>query len=104
MSNNNLQYSTCHVSLITIFGKKAGATRYILHYFMPTFKVGQVVKFLKQYPDEDPEQPYIVKEVKGGYGDTRIDISPLNLGLASPPVYTVRSTELILTEQVLSMI
>ena len=62
---------------------------------MSTFKVGQIVKFLKPFPDEDPEQPYIVKEVKEGHVDTRIDISPLNLGLAFPPVYTVRSTELV---------
>jgi hypothetical protein len=69
---------------------------------MLSFKVGQVVKFEKPYPDEDPEQAYIVKEVKVGYEDTRIDISPLNLGLAFPPVYTVRSTELILIEQPLA--
>lgn len=66
---------------------------------MITFKVGQVVKFLKPFPDEDPEQPYIIKEVKEGCEDTRIDISPINLGLAFPPIYTVRSTELILVEQ-----
>lgn len=65
---------------------------------MTTFKVGQVVKFLKPFSDEDPEQPYIIKEVKEGYEDTRIDISPLNLGMAFPPVYTVRSTELIVLE------
>lgn len=66
---------------------------------MHTFKVGQIVKFEKPFPDEDPEQAYIVKEVKIGNEDTRIDISPLNLGLAFPPVYTVRSTELISVEQ-----
>jgi len=62
---------------------------------MSAFKVGQIVKFLKPFPDEDPEQPYIVKEVKEGYEDTRVDISPLNLGLAFPPIYTVRSTDLV---------
>jgi hypothetical protein len=62
---------------------------------MISFQVGQVVKFLKPFPDEDPEQPYIVLEVKEGNEDTRIDISPLNLGLAFPPVYTVRSIELV---------
>jgi hypothetical protein len=62
---------------------------------MSAFKVGQIVKFLKPFPDEDPEQPYIVKEVKEGNEDTRIDISPLNLGLAFPPIYTVGSTELV---------
>lgn len=65
---------------------------------MQPFKVGQVVKFLKPFPDEDPEQSYIIKEVKEGYEDTRIDISPLNLGLAFPPVYTVRSKDLIVLE------
>jgi hypothetical protein len=67
---------------------------------MSVFKIGQVVRFLKPFPDEDPQQPYLVKEVKNGQESTRIDISPLNLGLAFPPVYTVRSTELILVEQV----
>ena len=62
---------------------------------MTTFKVGQVVKFEKPFPDEDPKQSYIVLEVKEGNDDTRIDISPLNLGLAFPPVYTVRSIELV---------
>jgi len=66
---------------------------------MPVFKVGQVVKFLKPFPDEDPSQPYIIKEIKEGYEDTRIDISPLGLGLAFPPIYTVRSTELTLVEE-----
>ena len=69
---------------------------------MISFKVGQIVKFQKPFPDEDPEQPYIIKEIKVGNEDTRIDISPLNLGLAFPPVYTVRSTELTLVEQNLS--
>lgn len=62
---------------------------------MIAFKVGQIVKFQKPYPDEDPEQPYIVLEVKEGNEDTRIDISPSNLGLAFPPVYTVRAIELV---------
>lgn len=66
---------------------------------MTVFKVGQVVKFILPYPDEDPEQPYVIKEVKEGYEGIRIDISPLNLGLAFPPIYTVRSTELILIEK-----
>jgi hypothetical protein len=62
---------------------------------MTKLKVGQIVKYLKPFPDEDPEQPYVVKEVKEGNVDTRVDISPLNLGLAFPPIYTVRSIELV---------
>lgn len=61
---------------------------------MSFFKVGQTVKYQKPFPDEDPEQKYIVLEVKEGKEDTRIDISPLNLGLEIPPVYTVKSEDL----------
>jgi hypothetical protein len=63
--------------------------------FMATFKVGQIVKYLKPFPDEDPEQQYLIREIKEGLGTTRVDILPLNLKLAFPPVYTVGSNELI---------
>ncbi len=69
---------------------------------MPAFKVGKIVKFEKSFPDEDPDQPYIIKEIKKGNENTRIDISPLNLGLAFPPIYTVLSTELNLVAQTLT--
>ena len=62
---------------------------------MSAFEVGQKVKFLKPFPDEDPNQEYIVLEVKEGNDDTRIDISPLNLGLEIPPVYTIKSVDLV---------
>lgn len=62
---------------------------------MSVLNVGQTVKFRNPYPDEDPEQKYIVMEIKEGKEDTRVDISPLNLGLEIPPVYTVKSEDLI---------
>lgn len=65
---------------------------------MAAFKIGQKVKFLKPFPDEDPNQEYIVLEIKEGKEDTRIDISPLNLGLEIPPVYTIKSEDLIWNE------
>ncbi len=64
-------------------------------YTMTVFKSGQIVKFQKPFPGEDPEQNYIVLEGKEGREDSRVDISPLNLGLEVPPVYTVRSAELV---------
>ncbi len=62
---------------------------------MSVLNVGQTVKYRKPYPDEDPEQKYIVMEIKEGKDDTRVDISPLNLDLEIPPVYTVKSEDLI---------
>ncbi len=65
---------------------------------MSTFKTGQVVKFLKPYPGEDSEQPYIVVEFKDGHEETRINISPMMTGLDIPPVYTVRTSELAILD------
>jgi len=62
---------------------------------MSEFKVGQTVKFQNPFPDEDPEQKYIVLEVKEGKEDIRVDISPLNIGMEFPPVYTVKSDDLV---------
>lgn len=65
---------------------------------MSLIKVGQTVKFQNPFSDEDPEQKYIVLEVKEGKKDTRVDISPLNSGLEFPPVYTVKSEDLVWNE------
>jgi len=65
---------------------------------MSLIKVGQTVKFKNPFPDEDPDQKYVVLEIKEGKEDTRIDISPLNLGLEIPPVYTVKSVDLVWNE------
>jgi len=61
---------------------------------MTYFEAGQKVKFIKPFPDENPDQEYIIIEVKEGAPDTRVDISPLNLGLEIPPIYTVNAKDL----------
>lgn len=61
---------------------------------MTFFEVGQRVKFLKPFPDENPDQEYLITEVKEGIDDTRVDISPLNLCLEIPPIYTVNAKDL----------
>ena len=63
---------------------------------MTFFEVGQRVKFLKPFPDENPDQEYLIIEVKEGIEDTRVDISPLNLGFEIPPIYTVNAKDLVL--------
>ena len=61
---------------------------------MTYFEAGQKVKFIKSFPDENPDQEYIILEVKEGETDTRVDISPLDLGLELPPTYTVNAKDL----------
>lgn len=65
---------------------------------MVTLKVGQQVKFHTPFPDEDPNQHFIVIEVKEGTKDTRVDITPLNFAMEFPPIYTVKLEDLVLTE------
>ena len=68
-----------------------------MSYMIPS-TVGQKVKYHTSFPDEDPEQVYLVLEVKAGLEDTRVDISPLNIGLEFPPVYTVKAEDLIVVD------
>lgn len=65
---------------------------------MEPSKVGQKVKYHTPFPDEDPDQIYLVLEVKAGAEDTRVDISPLNMDLSFPPVYTVKSEDLVVED------
>ena len=65
---------------------------------MTYFEVGQKVKFLKPFSDENPDQEYIILEVKEGETDTRVDISPLNLSLEFPPIYTLNVKDLALVK------
>jgi hypothetical protein len=67
---------------------------------MTQFNVGQKVKYHTPFPDEDSDQIYLVLEVKPGPEDTRVDIKPLNIGLEFPPIYTVKSVDLIVLEEV----
>ncbi|MBK9726505.1 MAG: hypothetical protein IPO86_00140 [Saprospiraceae bacterium] len=61
---------------------------------MKPTKVGQVAKFHTPNEDEDPNQLYVVLEIKGDDDSARVDIKALNTGLSFPPINTVRLTDL----------
>jgi hypothetical protein len=66
---------------------------------VPT-KVGQIVKFLTPYPDENPNQLYVLLEIFE-YDDNRkpkADIKPLNTGLSFPPINKVLLDDLEIAE------
>jgi len=48
---------------------------------MKTTKVGQVVKFHTPLADEDPNQLYVILEIKGDDATARVDIKALHTGL-----------------------
>lgn len=61
---------------------------------MKPTKVGQVAKFHTPNSDEDPNQLYVVLEIKGDDDSARVDIKALNTGLSFPPINTVRLDDL----------
>lgn len=61
---------------------------------MKPTKVGQVAKFHTPNEDEDPNQLYVVLEIKGDDDSARVDIKALNTGLSFPPISTVRISDL----------
>ena len=61
---------------------------------MKPTKVGQVAKFHTPNSDEDPNQLYVVLEIKGDDDSARVDIKALNTGLSFPPISTVRISDL----------
>jgi len=63
---------------------------------MKLVKEGQIVKFHTPMEDEDPNQLYVVKEVKGSGEDARIDILALDTGLTFPPINTVLISDLVI--------
>lgn len=60
-------------------------------------KAGQVVRFHSPYPDEDPNQQYVVLEITDSESP-RAYIKPLNTGLSFPPVNTVSPNDLEIVE------
>ena len=52
-------------------------------------KNGQVAKFHTPLPDENPDQLYVVLEIKEDDERPRADIKALNTGLSFPPINTV---------------
>ena len=52
-------------------------------------KPGQVAKFYTPLPDDNPDQLYVVLEIKEDVERPRADIKALNTGLSFPPINTV---------------
>ena len=61
-------------------------------------KIGQVAKFHTQLPDENPDQLYVVLEIKEDDKRPRADIKALNTGLSFPPINTVLLDDLEVVE------
>ena len=61
-------------------------------------KPGQVAKFHTPIPDENPDQLYVVLEIKEDTERPRADIRALNTGLSFPPVNTVLLDDLEVVE------
>lgn len=64
---------------------------------VPT-KEGQIVKFHSPLADENPDQQYVVLEIKEDGERSRVDIKALNSGLSFPPVNTVLLSDLEVIE------
>lgn len=61
-------------------------------------KPGQVAKFHTPLPDENPNQLYVVLEIKEDVERPRVDIKALNTGLSFPPINTVLLDDLEIVE------
>ena len=61
-------------------------------------KPGQVAKFHTPLPDENPNQLYVVLEIKEDVERPRADIKALNTGLSFPPTNKVLFDELEVAE------
>ena len=64
---------------------------------LPT-KEGQIVRFHTPLADEDPNQLYVVLELKEDGERSRVDIQALGTGWAFPPVSTVLLSDLEVVE------
>ena len=61
-------------------------------------KNGQVAKFHTPLPDENPDQLYVVLEIKEDDKRPRADIKALNTGISFPPINTVLLDDLEVVE------
>lgn len=61
-------------------------------------KPGQVAKFHTPLPDENPNQLYVILEIKDDIERPRADIKALNTGLSFPPINTVLLDDLEVEE------
>jgi len=61
-------------------------------------KEGQIVKFHTPIADENPNQLFVVMEVKEDNERPRVDIMALNTGLTFPPINTVSLNDVEVVE------
>lgn len=61
-------------------------------------KIGQIAKFHTPFPDEDPDQLYVVLQITEDAERPRADIKALNTGLPFPPINTVLLNDLEVVE------
>lgn len=61
---------------------------------MKTFKVGQIVRFHTPFPDENPNQAYVIVEIADDETANRAAIKPLNFKFQFPPILTVKIADL----------
>lgn len=61
-------------------------------------KIGQIAKFQTPLPDENPDQLYVVIEIKKDAERSRANIKALNTGLPFPPINTVLLDDLEVVE------
>lgn len=65
---------------------------------MLPIKEGQIVKFHSPLADENPDQQYVVLEVKEDGERSRVKIQALNTGLSFAPINTVLLSDLEVSE------
>lgn len=61
-------------------------------------KIGQIAKFHTPFPDENPDQLYVVLQIHEGEDRPRAEIKALNTGLSFPPINTVSLDDLEVVE------
>lgn len=61
-------------------------------------KIGQIAKFHTPLPDENPDQLYVVLEIKEDNERPRADIKAIKTGLSFPPINTVLLDDLEVVE------
>ncbi len=69
-----------------------------MHLQMKPNKIGQVAKFHTPLTDENPNQLYVVLEIKEDDERPRADIQALNTGLSFPPINTLKLDDLMVVE------
>lgn len=89
-----LDFYLCHITKLNSGGNAINSA----NKQMRPNKPGQVAKFHTPLPDENPNQLYVVLEIKEDVERPRADIKALNTGLSFPPINTVLLDDLEVVE------